>query len=441
MSELLELARKIAAQAKDGEQIKVSVGRETEVEVKAAQGDLEAFSSATSEQVAIWVVNGGRMGIATVGSLEPPLVEDALAEARDNAAFASADEHAGLAEPDGVSAVEIDRWRDDIGETSAADKIATAIDIERRIVSADPRISGVRQVIYADSQNESAMATSLGIEVADRATHAYVTASVLADDGDATRTGYGLTFGRAFADLDLDRVVHEGVDRTLRMLGAQKPKTAHLPVVLDPSVASSVLALIASLCDGEEVLKGRSMFEGRLGEQIATAGFTLVEDPTNPDAFMAKAFDSDGLACRRVELIDDGVLKSFLYDARWARAAGTKSTGSSMGGGIGCRAVAPVIGSLDEEQILGAVGDGVYIPSVSGLHSGVNPVSGDFSVGAEGLMIRDGKLAEPVNEFTIASTIQRLLQSIAHVGSDLEWGPGQAARLTMAFDDVQVSGQ
>ena len=441
MSELLELARKIAAQAKDGEQVKVSLGRSTEIDVKAAQGDLEAFSSATSEAANVWVIKDGRMGYAMVGSLEPPLIEEALVEARDNATFASPDEHAGLAQPDGVEAVAVERWRDDIAETSAADKIATAIDVERRIVSADPRISGVRQVNYVDSQNEQAMATSLGIEVADRSTYAYVSAMVLADDGDATRTGYGMTFGRAFADLDLDRVVHEGVDRTLRMLGAQKPKTAHLPVVLDPSVAASVLAIIASLCDGEEVLKGRSMFDGRIGEQIATAGFTLIEDPTNPDALMAKAFDSDGLACRRVELIEDGVLKSYLYDARWARAAGTKSTGSALGAGIGCRAVTPVVGTLDHEEILGAVGNGVYVQSVSGLHSGVNPVSGDFSVGAEGLMIRDGKLAEPVNEFTIGSTIQRMLQSIAHVGSDLEWGPGQAARMTLAFDDVSVSGQ
>jgi PmbA protein len=147
-------------------------------------------------------------------------------------------------------------------------------------------------------------------------------------------------------------------------------------------------------------------------------------------------------------LIDAGVLRGFLYDTVSGSRAGTASTGSAVRGGFagtpgpGCRALtlAPGPEGHDEAGVLAAVGEGLFVQSVTGVHSGVNPISGDFSVGAEGLMIRDGRLAEPVREITVASTLQRILQSLVAVGADLEWLPGIAAGQTLAVGDMQVSG-
>jgi PmbA protein len=157
-----------------------------------------------------------------------------------------------------------------------------------------------------------------------------------------------------------------------------------------------------------------------------------VDDPTDPRAYGASTFDGEGLACRRNVLIDQGVLRAFLYDTVSASRAGVRSTGSAVRGGFsgtpnpGCRALtlAPGPEGYDEEGVLGAVGEGLFVQSLTGVHSGVNPVSGDFSVGAEGLMIRDGRLAEPVREITVASTLQRMLRSLVAIGSDVEWLPG-----------------
>ena len=129
-----------------------------------------------------------------------------------------------------------------------------------------------------------------------------------------------------------------------------------------------------------------------------------------------------------------------------ARRAGTASTGSAVRGGYagtpgpGCRALVLAPGDLGQSEIMAAVGDGLYVQSVTGVHSGVSPVSGDFSVGAEGLMVRDGELAEPVREVTVASTLQRMLLSILHIGADVEWLPGIAAGQTLAVGDMQLSG-
>jgi len=194
------------------------------------------------------------------------------------------------------------------------------------------------------------------------------------------------------------------------------------------------------------VLKGISLFAERVGQQVAAAGFTLFDDPTNPEAWGASAIDDEGLACRRNVLIADGALEGFLYDTTSARRAGTRSTGNAVRAGyksapgVGARAIFLQPGALSADDVLAQVGDGLLVQSMSGLHSGVNLVSGDFSVGVEGLLVKDGQLAGPVREMTIASSIQRMLLDVAAVGNDIEWLPSSAAGLTLAIADMSMSG-
>jgi PmbA protein len=238
----------------------------------------------------------------------------------------------------------------------------------------------------------------------------------------------------------------DAVMRATRMLGAQKAPSAHCTVVFDPRVVSTLLGVIASALSGEAVVKGRSFFAGRIGETIATSGITLVDDPTDERAYGAASHDGEGLACRRNVLIADGVLRMFVYDTVSARRAGTVSTGSAVRGGFagtpgaGCRALLLSPGTKGHDEILASVGDGLYVQSISGIHSGVNTVSGDFSVGAEGLLIEGGALAQPVREVTVASTLQRMLQSVVEIGGDLRWLPGAAAGQTLAIADMALSG-
>jgi PmbA protein len=216
--------------------------------------------------------------------------------------------------------------------------------------------------------------------------------------------------------------------------------------VLDPRVTSSLLGVISSALSGEAVTKGRSFLADRVGEEVAAGAIQLADDPTDSRAFGASTHDAEGLACRRNVLIEGGVLRGFVFDTVAARRASTASTASAVRGGYsstpvsGCRALLLGPGTLDAQEIMADVGEGLYVQSITGVHSGVNPVSGDFSVGAEGLMVRDGALAEPVREVTIASTLQRMLQSVLHVGSDVEWFPGVAAGQTLAIGDMALSG-
>jgi PmbA protein len=287
--------------------------------------------------------------------------------------------------------------------------------------------------------------TSTGIRTVSREGSCYVSASCVAQDGDDTQTGFGFSVGRLPGDLDIDAAAADASRRATRLLGATQPKSGRVTVVLDPYVTAQLLGIIGSTLSGEAVLKGRSLFADRLGEEVAATGITLVDDPTNPLAYSAGETDGEGLASRRNVLINQGVLRQFVHNAYTARRSGTTSTGNAVRGfsstpAVGCRALSLAPGTKDQAQLLADVGDGVLVSSVSGLHSGVNPVSGDFSTGAEGLRITGGTLGEPLREFTIASTLQRMLAEAVAVGSDIEWLPMRAAGVSLVVRDVTVSG-
>ncbi len=443
--ELLDLARRVADRAEPGEEVEAYVARSRSVGVKAYDGDVEAFTSAESFGVGIRVIRDGRQGFASAGTFDEAVVLETLVEARDNARYAEPDEFVGLVEPDGVTAPELDLWRDDVASTPTQAKVAMALALEEAVRSADPRIVGVRTASYGDGSGEVAVASSRGLASSSRATSCSLSASALARDGDDTQIGGGSSVGRGVADLDPDEVVADAVARATRLLGARQPPTDRVTMVLEPRMAATLLGIAGGTLTGDRVLKGRSPFADRVGEAVAASCVTLVDDPTDPRSFGADGHDGEGLATRRNPLIDGGVLRGFLHDGYSGRRSGTGSTGSAVRSSRsapmpGCQALTLTPGTTSPDELLAGVERGLFVQSFTGLHSGVNPVSGDFSVGADGLMVRDGTLAEPVREVTLASTLQRLLLGIEAVGDDLEWRPGGTAAATLVIGDVAMSG-
>ena len=444
-TELLELAQRVAGWARDGEQVEVYAARARSTKVKVFGGEVESLSSAASEGIGVRVVSGGRQGFAYAGTLDNDALSETLTEARDNGGFSSPDPHAGLAEPDGVAPAGLDLWRDDLAATPADEKVALALELERLGRAGDPRIRQI-EAEYDDHVTEFAVASSEGIAAADRRTGCSIDAFAIAGDRDETQTGFGFSVGRTVADLDVGKAAGDAVERSTRMLGATKPHSRRLTVVLDPYVTATLLGIVGGTLSGEQVLKGRSIFADRIGEDVAAGMLTLVDDPTDPEAYGAANVDAEGLSCRRNSLIEDGMLRGFLYNTYAARGAGTQSTGSAVRAGfksapaVGCRALALTPGADDQAAILRQVGEGLLVQSVSGVHSGVNPVSGDVSLGAEGRLVTGGELGQPVREMTIGSTLQRMLLDVVAVGSDVERLPGAATGVTLAIADVTMAG-
>jgi len=445
LDDLLAVADRIVGSALPGEQVEAVVVNESETEVRVYGGEIESFTSSKSQGFGIRVIADHRQGFAYAGSLDEGVIAETLQEARDNATFGTIDDELGMAEPDGRPIVDLGLFNEAVGAFPNDAKIEMALELEKAVLAGDPRIIGAESSDFNDSVSEAAVVTNTGIRVAGRDSGAYVTTSVLAAEDDDTQTGFGFSVGRDPAELDIQTAAADAVDRATRLLGASKPATERVTIVFDPFVTAQFLAIIGGTLSGERVLKGRSLFADRLGENVASSMITLIDDPTNLKAFTANEADGEGLATRRNVLIENGKLNQFAHNAYTARRSGTTSTASAVRGysstpSVGSVALSLVPGERGQDELISSIDNGILVQGVAGLHSGVNPVSGDFSTGAEGLRITNGALGEPLREFTIASTLQKMLLDVAEVGGDIEWLPMSAAGLSLVVNDVTVSG-
>jgi PmbA protein len=446
--ELLDIARSVAATARDGEQVEAYVVRTRETDVEVFDGAVESLTTASVEGIGIRVITGQRQGLAWAGSLAQDVIDDSLKEARDNAGFGEPDQWYGLASPadvNGFEAPALDLWREELASVPTEDKVRIALELERATKAADARIRNVESASYGDALSESALANSLGVESHTRRTTCSASAVALADDGSGTQSGYGFVAGRTLSDLDLDSIPRDAAIRACRLLGAKPVPGRRIPVILDPLVTRSVLGILSTAFNGESMLKGRSLFAGRSGEKVAAPFVQLIDDPTDARALGASQYDGDGIPTRRNALILDGVMQGFLHNVYTGRRSGEGTTASATRGlgstpGVGVRALRLEPGPRTPEEIMNRAGEALYVQSVSGLHSGTNPISGDFSVGADGLMVRDGVFAEPVREITIASTLQRMLLDITDIGNDLTFLPGAVAGMTVLVGEMTMSG-
>ena len=322
MTDLLELAQRVAGQAAPGEQVEAFVGQGTSTSVRVYGGEVESLTPAASAGIGIRVVKDSARASPGPARSTTSVIAEVLAEARDNAAFAEPDEWVGLAEPDGVVPPDIDLWRDGLAAVPTSRKVDLALELERAVKARDPRIIGVRTSIWGDGSGEGAVATSTGIAVVGRSTYCRVSVSGAGRGGGETQTGCGLSVGREPGDIDVAEAAADAAERATRLLGAQQPASGTVTLVLEPRMAATLLAVIGGTLNGESVLKGRSPFADRVGEQIASPLLTLVDDPTDPASLGADSHDGEGLATRRNVLIDGGVLQGFLHNTATGRRAG-----------------------------------------------------------------------------------------------------------------------
>ncbi|MGZ8606291.1 MAG: TldD/PmbA family protein [Actinomycetota bacterium] len=426
MPELADLVATVVEAALPGEAVEAYAERSAKTEVDAHKGEVEGLTFAESSGVGVRLIRDDRLGYAWAADPSLEEVRAAVAQARENATFATRDEHhvlpaAQVAEP--IDAL----YHAEQAAMPTDRKVALALDLERRATSMDPRVTKVENVQYGDLVSRVAIASTTGVAAAYERTDVWCFVVALAEQDAETQTGFSFRVGRALDELDWEGVADEAVARGTRMLGAVKPSTMKVPVLLDPFAGSSFLGVLAGALSAEAVQKQRSLFADLVGQEVGSQAFTLIDDGRLIDGPAASPFDDEGVPTVRTELFTRGTLNGFLHDTYTAHRGGTVSTGNAQRGGyrtapgvgISNFYVEPGTSSLD--ALMQRAEGGVLIQDVSGVHSGANPISGEFSVGATGLRIAGGALGEPLREMTIASTIRDMLGEVSAVGSDLRF--------------------
>jgi PmbA protein len=417
-------------------------------EIRIHGGEVESLTAATERGLGVRAWIGGRVGYSYGTELSDRGLAAIAERAVTAAAVADEDEFAAPPAPAGEVPV-LDGIDDpSIAEWPEARVVELALAVERAALEEDARIAGVEQAVYADSRESVAIASSTGIAGTYTASTAFAYLQALAGGDGAKETGLGFGLARSPAALDAAEIGREGAQRALAMIGARKPSSRACPVVFDPTVAASFLGFIASVLGADAVQRGRSPFAERLGDEVASEALLLYDDGTEPEGLQSAPFDDEGLPRRRISLVEEGRLRTFLHDSYTARRGGAESTASAGRGGYRSPpSVSPsnlIVseGELPLEELLRLAGDGIYIDDVAGLHSGVNPVSGVFSVGASGREISGGELAGPMREFTIASDLVEMLRGVRSVGAEARWVPfgGSVRTPPLLVGEMAVSG-
>lgn len=417
----------VSAGASDAE-VWAESTREREVRVHA--GEVESLTQATGHGIGVRAWIGARTGYAYGTDLSDEGIRQLGAGAAELAGLADEDEHAGPADPGGDPAT-VEGLRDpEISAWSAERVVELAKAVERGALDEDDRVSSVEQAVYVDVDGRVALATSLRDEpLGYEASSCYAYTQAMAGAADDRQTGLGFGVGRSPASLDPEVIGREAGAEAVSMLGSSKPASRSCPAVLADTVAASFAGFVGGALCADSIQRGRSPFAGRLGQELASTALVLTDDGLDPDGLSSAPFDGEGTPCRRTPLIEGGRLLAYLHDTYTARREGASPTGNAFRSSYRSApsvstsnlVVKPGAGTL--EELVAEAEAGVFVTDVAGLHSGVNPVTGQFSVGASGRLIKGGELAEPVREFTIAGDLVELLASIRSCGGHSRWIP------------------
>jgi PmbA protein len=434
-----------AAGASDGEAW-AEGSREREVRVHA--GEVESLTEASERGVGLRAWIGERSGYAYGTDLSDAGLRELAETATAAARVADADENAAAPEPAGEPAP-IEGLRDEaVAATETAEVIELAKRIERVALDRDPRVNAVEEVVYVDEDGEAALATSRGPGGSFASSVAYAFLQAMATEDSEVQTGLGFGVGRSPHDLDAEQIGAEAGDEASAMLGASKPESRTCPVLLSQRVAASFAGFIGGALCADEVQRGRSPFTDRLGEELASPALALADDGLDRGGLASAPFDGEGTPRGRTPLLGDRKLLAYLHDSYTARRAGASSTGNAARSSyrsppsVSTSNLILEPGELPLQGLIEEAGDGVYVTEVAGLHSGVNPVTGRYSVGASGRAIRDGELAEPLREFTIAGDLLGTLAAVRAVGAESRWVPfgGSVRSCALLVDGIAVGG-
>jgi PmbA protein len=445
---LEEVARRAveAAAAAGATDAEAWVEEATSRNIRVYEGEVESLSDAGGRGVGVRAFVDGRSGYAYGTDLSEAGIAEVAGAARAAAEAADVDEYGGLPDEFGSTPVE-GLAAPGLSEWSTERKVELALAVERA-ARARPGVTQVENAIYSDAEGSVALANSRGFTAGYDATQAWAYASAFAGEGADLMTGLGVQLGREPGELDPEAIGAEAGDRALALVGARQPESRRCPVVLDAFVAASFAGFIGAMLSAEAVQRGRSLFADREGDEIANAAIALTDDPTDPEGPSSAPFDGEGSASRRTPLIGDGRLLTFLFDARTARRAGRATTANASRGSyrsppsVGTTNLVLQPGSHDLEGLFRAAGEGLFVTDVAGLHSGVNPVSGTFSVGASGRLIEGGEPGTPVRELTIASDLVSMLRAVREVGSVGRWVPfgGSVKAPPILVGEMAISG-
>jgi len=437
---LLDLIRKSGAD--EGEvYLMTSSGLAMEVRDQA----VERLKQEEASGFGLRLISAGRLAAVASSDLSESSLEKAVAKGLALAKTAAPDEDNVLAEP--VAGATGSGSYDETFDAITLDrKIALLKDLETLAFAYDPAIHRIEGISYNDAKLDILVANTGGVFRRRRATRYHAGCSVIAErDGDVS-VGEDESAATFFDRLDPpSKLASRASWRAVSLLGGKTVASQAAPVILDKNVGAAMLVHLAAMVNGENVTTGISALKGRIGEAIGSGLVTIVDDATLAEGAVGAPFDDEGTPCSRTVVVDQGVLRTFLFDARTAKKFGGKSTGNAWRGGfrempaVGTSNLYLDKGASKPDDIVKSTARGLWVTGLTGWWMGISPATGDFSSGARGLWIENGEVAYPVRNVTVASNVLDMLRGVNAVGDDLAFDQDTVCP-TLRIAEMSIGG-
>ena len=436
------VARACAAGARAADAL---VGESEGLSVAVRLGEVDRLKRARQRRAGLRVIVGDSTAIVSTADLSPPALDALAREACALARATAPDPHAGLPDPADLAREQpdLDLYDAAVEKLEPPAAIARAREAEAAALAFAPEVTNSEGAEFGGDGGQVAYASSLGFAGAYSGTHWGLSVSPVASRNGTMQRDSWYTAHRKLDALDAPASVgREAARRAVRRLGARRVPTGEYPVVFDPETAASLLRHLAGAIAGPALYRRVSFLLGKLGEAIASPHVTIEDDPLRPAGSGSRPFDGEGVASRRLAVVDAGVLRSYLLDAYSARRLGLQPTGHAARGFGDAPGAAPTNfflapGPHTPDAIIASVDAGLYVTELIGF--GVNGVTGDYSRGAAGLWIERGELGYPVEEITIAGNLLAMFRGIVMVGDDLVFRHAIAAP-TLKVERMTVAG-
>ena len=410
-------------------------------------GEVETLKESGSKAIGVRVFNGKRAASTYSSDFSREGLDRMVKSALELAKITSEDPFGGIPDASQLGSLsgDLDLYSADVYSLPGEERISYARRTEKAALDFDPRLKNSDGGSFDAATGHKVLANSHGFVGEYRRSYCSIAAVPIAQaENGAMQRDYWFSVARSLGRLDSPENVGKiAAQRTLRRLGARKVKTAHVPVVLDPLVAVSMLDHIFEGVNGDSVYRGASFLAGKLGQKIAGDGITVIDDGTLVGGFGTSPFDGEGIPTRRTVVVENGVLKSYVLNTYTAKKLGLQTTGNASRGLAGTPGIGPgnyflQPGTKTPQQIISEIKDGLYVTEFLG--HGANLVTGDYSRGASGMWISGGELAYPVEEITVAGNLKEIFFNITEIGNDLEFR-GAMACPTVRIDGLTVGGE
>jgi PmbA protein len=403
--------------------------REEKFACELYKGEIDSYDTSEVFGTSFRGLYEGKMGYAFTEKLDEESLSFLIENAKENSQFIE-DEVQEQIFAGSEKYEEGNFYSTNLADVSIHEKINLLKEIEKNIFAYDERVAGTDYFMLSSGETERAIMNSKGLSLREKKNHVGIYVSVIVKQGNQVKNGEYSRFTRDFSMLKAAAIAKHAVEEALSQLDALSAESKNYPVLLRNDAASALLQTYSTIFSAESTQKRQSALKGKTGQSISVPSLNIVDDPFLEEGLLSSTFDSEGVASVKKDIVKGGRLVSLMHNRKTAQKEGVESTGNAYKASYkGALTVAPtnfhiVPSDKSYDELVSSLSEGMIITELSGLHSGANTISGDFSIAANGYYVKDGKVQNAVNQMTIAGNFYELLHNIEAIGSDLEFSMG-----------------